>query len=269
MAVSVRQRFFILPISMLAVSFLISAAGCGGGGSGSDSDWLKIDEPTTKNSFQTDQPTVAFHGTSFPPSGPRPAYLPPLQCGGSVTTTYSVTWSNVGDTKTTSGTALANLGCSNGTRYVDWTANLITLELGTNVITVTASDVSEATAEKVVTVTRVPDVTPPTVVSFSPTGPGPVFSQAVIEVTFSEPPEQDTVNDQTFTVTDAATNLPVSGELTRNRPYLFQDSTEYFFHPSQPLTVGRTYEVRIDGVTDRAGHPMTDPFVFSFAVTDP
>ena len=192
-------RVFLLGwLSLLLVA-------CGGDGSGdappATNELVWITSPTSGDAYSTDRDTVSLSGGAFVPTG--------AECTGITGTMpagYSVTWTN--STTGASGNAGFYLGCLLQVNVI-WETAPIPLALGANAITVTARDASGNTASDSLVVSRVADVTPPTVVSTAPMdGAIGVATNANVVVTFSEP--MDAVSVTTLgniTLTDRLNNL--------------------------------------------------------------
>lgn len=111
-----------------------------------------------------------------------------------------------------------------------------------------------------------PDITPPTVVSTSPTPCGTTgvsVNQSII-VTFSEPMLASSVNASTFLVESGST--PVAGTVSLNAA-----GTVATFTPSSPLLTSTVYTFTIkggaSGVKDLAGNALVADFICSFTTS--
>lgn len=134
----------------LLVSAMAFSA-CGGGGDDvvpTPVNTLWIVSPTNSDSYQTESTSVSLSGGAFVPVG--------ANCTGIVGTMpsgYQVVWSNTANG--TSGDANFYLGCLLQVNVI-WDTWPIPLALGSNPITVTASDSSGHTASDTIVVTRLP-----------------------------------------------------------------------------------------------------------------
>jgi len=110
-----------------------------------------------------------------------------------------------------------------------------------------------------------PDTIPPSVISIYPTNNAtgvPILEN--LSSTFGEPLDTNTINTNTFIVTDAGLN-PVTGSVS----YTTGSSTA-IFTPILPLAYSTTYTATLVGgdtdprIKDLAGNAMVDDFVWSF-----
>ena len=158
-----------------------------------------------------------------------------------------VTWSNSrGGSGTASGTA-------------SWNVGGVTLQSGSNIITVTARDAAGNTATDTLAVIR--DTTPPTVSSTTPTsGATNVSSSAAIAVIFSEPMSTVSIHSGTFTVSGVSGNVSVSGATAT-------------FTPSTALANTTNYTVSIiggsGGVKDVSGNALVSSYTWTFTTATP
>ena len=132
--------------------------------------------------------------------------------------------------------------------------------MGVNSIMVTASDVAGNVGRDTITVTRIPDTTPPTVVSVSPqNGATLVGINASVSVTFSEPMDPLSVSATTITLMDSANNL-IAAAVTYDAP-----GDEAVLAPLTLLAANTTYKITITtGVHDAAGNPLANLVASSF-----
>ncbi|HEY7758693.1 MAG TPA: Ig-like domain-containing protein [Burkholderiales bacterium] len=239
---------------LVSVAFLaIVLSGCGGGGDEYDTPgigWVEIDEPTENSSYQTDRASVMLGGTSFNPPGyrclPPPAELP---------AGYHLTWVNTatGDT----GVAGVGLNCL-FVVVTSWEIWGIPLAMGANSITVTADDGAGNIGRDTITVTRIPDTTPPTVTSVSPAnGATGVSTNVVVVVDFSDELAAATINAATMTLTTGG-NPPVPATISVG-------AFSAALRPSSPLSGGTMYQLTLTtGVQDESGNPLAATFTSVF-----
>jgi hypothetical protein len=249
---------------LLPLSLLIS--GCGGGdapgeatyegtegpNSGVGSVW--ISSPSSNGSYTTAESTIRLKGGSFTPPGSTcpsvTGVLPPA---------FSVTWFN--DLNGKSGAAFTSLSCATIV-IASWdTGDYVPLEVGANTIHVTADDGAGNIGRDKIVVTRVLDVTPPTVVSVVPTdGSMGVGLGALPYVTFSESMNPGTITAATITLADGA-GLVVPATVTYDDQYfraLLTTTTQ--LSPNTRYTLTVTTAVR-----DRTGgNPLAAAYVSSF-----
>src|SRR6266571_3558464 len=138
-----------------------------------------------------------------------------------------------------------------------WSAS-VPLHLGTNVITVTAQDLSGNRGQVTIIVTRPSDVTSPTVSSTGPqNGVSGVGVNASINAKFSEPMDGTTITPETFSLVDSNGNSVV-GTVT-------MDGDSSTFHPSALLAGLTTHAATVTtGVKDLAGNAMAAPRTWTF-----
>jgi hypothetical protein len=244
-----------LPLAVVVAGTLV-ACGSGGGGetSGAPHDpsnisgrgFLRIDEPTSDSSLQTDSRTVVLKGASFNPNNDY--------------TYYAVTWEN--EKLGLSGYAFTCVICDFA--QTQWITGDIPLAFGINSITLTADDHDGNIGRDTIIVTSgnsPPDTTPPTVISVAPADGlhiGQVSTiTAVIE--FSEPMSVPTVNTRTVILTKAdRTSIPTTVVAT--------SATSAKIVPSIPLVSFTTYEIRVGGARDESGNPIV--FFSSYFTTN-
>ncbi len=190
------------------------------------------------------------------------------------TPTSSPTYSTASSALSIAGSAADNVGVTqitwsnnrggNGSTSVasNWSVNGITLQSGSNIITVTAYDAAGNMATDVLTVTYTPpDTTPPTVSSTSPTsGATNVSTSTTISVTFSETMNAASITTSTFTVSGVSGSVSVSG-------------TTATFTPSSALASSTTYTASITGgsggVKDVAGNALASNYNWTFTTSAP
>ncbi len=245
--------------SLLGIAILLGSllAACGGGG-GDDSapppagSSLWISSPSNTGTYQTDSERVSLSGGSFVPDG--------ANCTGIVGTIpagYQVVWFNAANG--TSGNASFYLGCLLQVNVI-WSAPQIPLELGSNSITVTATDSNGTTAHDTIVVTRLADTTAPTVIATAPiAGATGIPINTTMIVTFSEAMDSATITPATVTLKDNLNNPITAGVVYDS----FSSSAR--LTPSGALTFNRTYTATVTtGVQDAAGNALAAPYVFTF-----
>ncbi|MCX8004548.1 MAG: Ig-like domain-containing protein [Burkholderiaceae bacterium] len=238
-------------IGLGALAALLTGCGSGGGETATGDDGVWIEEPTAAATFATDQPTVRLAGRAFVPAGARCTGIL-----GSLPAGYEVRWRN--EASDASMPAKAQLNCLLQVT-VSWTTADIPLTLGENRIAVTALAPDGRRGADTLTVLRTPDTTPPRVLSIAPAdGANFVDTAVTIVVNFSEPVDEISLR-QAWTVRVTGAPAPLSGSVIGGLP-----PGEYAFLPASPLAPATTYEVRIEGVTDRNGLPLPAPFVSRF-----
>lgn len=102
-----------------------------------------------------------------------------------------------------------------------------------------------------------PDVTPPTVQSYAPTGSS-VGINSTIAMTFSEPMDTASIS-ATFSLKQGSTNVPGT--------FSFVGETAVFTPNS--LEASKTYTATITAAKDLAGNQMTAPVTWSFTTEPP
>lgn len=240
-----------LPIASLLTACTLAACGSGGGAGETATDTLVwITEPTEAQTFATDQPTVRLAGGAFIPSG--------ATCNAPIGTLppgYAVRWLNEATGESRS--AAAELHCLL-LPSVAWETADIPLVMGSNRIVVSAQSADGRAGSDWLLLERVPDTTPPTVVAIAPP-PGAEFVDraTTIEVTFSEPVDEDSLR-RGWTLRAGGTTTPLAGSIVAGAP------AQYAFFPALPLAPATRYDVRIADVRDRNGLPMQGEFVSSF-----
>ncbi len=244
---------------MLVVLVLL-AAGCGGGG-GSDSGGdggggdssqglrngiVTVNEPVSNNrSYTTRAPSLEIRGT---------AYTAPddLDCATSQPIQLAMEWRNAGTGQSGAGgiqtrcqnSFLGNLPVTRwGIPY-----GSIDLAIGANNITITVSGGGRR-GSATITVNRVEDTTPPSIISRSPAPGATDFAvNSKVAVTFSEEMLRSSLTEERFRIEDAA-GLAVGGFLGYTA-----DNKQWTMQPVSPLAYSTTYTVTIDGdVEDRFG----------------
>ena len=237
---------------------LITACG-GGGGVTVEQDlggagWVTISGPDTTSGL-----TASVSGKAF--------ISPTMQrcCSGDASDTgVTVSWSN--ETTGASGPAVQTpkYGYFFFTPFLSghrWSAS-VPLALGSNVITVTASDSSGNFGHASLTVSRTPDTAPPAISLTSPLNQAtglPV--DANLSVLFSEPMDPTTVNETSFLLFDSSNNI-VPGTVTYT-----ERTARAIFDPINLLVGGSTYTAKITTLArDLAGNnPLASDFAWSFS----
>ena len=249
---------------LLLIGCLLAAlaSGCGGGGGGDaggvndpnrvGAGWITISGPAT-----TELTVAVVGGTAFV----SPTHW--ACCTGNASDTgVTITWSN--DTSGFSGAAdqipkygwlfqFFLLG------HQDWSAS-IPLAPGSNIISVTATDPDGNLGRAILTVTRTPDSTPPTVVATSPTHQAQgVPVDAKLSATFSELMDPATIDGTAFVVADSNGN-PLPGTVTLS-------ANVATFDPTNVMAGSSTYTARITtAARDLAGNnALASEFVWTFS----
>ena len=176
-----------------------------------------------------------------------------LTLSGGITATQSVALALAPNTPATNSFIVPLTGAPTGGQTV--TAVVVATDAATNQTTVTQ-------------IFRLPDLTTPVVQSLTPTnGAVQVDILPTIAVTFSEPMNPNTINATTFQVTQGG--VPVPGT------YGFAPSNlAAFWRPSEPLSLGGTYNLALTaGITEAGGNPITPQSanftVANFAILEP
>ncbi|HEY5809783.1 MAG TPA: DUF4082 domain-containing protein, partial [Povalibacter sp.] len=197
---------------------------------------VTISTPTTAATYTAGSATLALAGSA----------------SDNVAVTQ-VSWSNDrGGSGTASGTTA-------------WTVGSVSLQAGTNVVTVTARDAAGNSSTDVLTVTYSPDLTPPSIVNRSPaSGASGVATSSVVTATFSEALNASTISTGTFQLRDAASAL-VSGSVSYNATTFTATLI-----PTAALAASSTYTVTVRGgaadpaVKDAAGNALAGNSSWSF-----
>lgn len=242
-------------VAMVVTGLIL--ASCGGGGGDGDSlppsrYWLTIDSPTMAATYQTESETLILEGRSFVPDGAEcNALIGTLPAGYEVTTYNAATGFSV--------YTRVRLFCLLMVNVV-WDTAPITLVLGSNSITVAVTDSAGNTSSSTIVVTRVPETTPPAVVSTSPlAGATNVAVTASVTLTFSEPVDKASITEGTITLEDGQSNAvaaSVSYEATSRQARLT---------PFSQLAFATTYTVRVStDVRDMSGNALALPYTMSF-----
>ncbi len=235
-------------VYILALTSCLIAA-CSGGGSGSAAASQTGSGSTASPSNpDTVAPSIAI---TSPTSGPS------FNTTGSTLSLSGTASDNVGVTQVTWSNSRGGSGTASGT--TNWSISGISLQSGTNVITVTARDAAANVAKAPLSVTYATSATPPTVTSTNPAaGATAVATNSTIRVTFSQNMDPTTINATTFTLKGVAGTVQYSG-------------TTATFTPSAALTASTTYTATVmggtSGVKDLAGNTLasTQSWVFTTA----
>jgi hypothetical protein len=220
-------------------------------------------------SYVTDQNTIHLSGTSSDPEDtgcPEPttfdeAFIPCLPVSPY---NYQMSWTN--STNGASGNGQVKfVGFSYSS--VGWSTYDVTgvtigyadpkgipLEMGSNRVQVTTTN-SGLNGNAEITITRVVDVTPPTVHSVDPE-PGGTYGWRIV-VYFSEQLDPASVITAISVVDDNAQSIAGTSEYDPLK-------LKVVWRPQSPLIRGSSYTARISGVTDWAPNVMIDTYEWSF-----
>jgi N-acetylneuraminic acid mutarotase len=256
-----RERFgrvmVVVALGLLALLLASCGGGGGSGGGGGDtpepspySVWIV--SPTSGGAYQTESDSVSLSGGAFAPSGSN--------CPGLIGTMPSGYQMNVYNAANGMSAYIGfYLGCLLQVNVI-WETAPIPLVLGSNTITVTATDPAGNTAQDTIVVTRVPETTPPTVVSTSPVaGATDVPVTASVTVTFSEAMDAATLNASTFTLKNSL-NAPVAASVSYDVA-----SRQARLTPSSQMAYGTGYVATVGtGARDASGNALAASHVFSF-----
>lgn len=175
---------------------------------------------------------------------------------------------NIGVTQVTWANDRGGSGVATGTAV--WSISGISLESGTNVITVTARDAAGnvGTDTLFVNFTPAPDSTPPSISARTPAiSATNVGLGSTVSVTFNEAMSASTINGNTIELRNAA-NAVVPASVTYNATSFVATLT-----PSSWLSPNSTYTVTVRGgatdprVKDSAGNALAANAVWSFTTT--
>jgi hypothetical protein len=227
---------------LMLVGSLALLTACGGGGDEGPNHgfgWLKIEQPTAAPTYTTESDVIRLSGSAFAaPNGVAVV----TWAGGQAQSWYDYCVNFFGE----------RVPCG----YLHWSVD-IPLVVGVNVITMKAeygSDVGYDT----ITITRLPDTTPPTVTSTTPgSGATNVSVNASVRVDFNEAMDAATLTSATFSLADNGGNV-VSGTVTG----LVSSAT---FAPAVSLPGLTTYTATVSvGARDAAGNAIAGPYTWSF-----
>ncbi len=257
---------------LVTVVALFALAGCGGGSGGSgptvteaNAGWITVDPPPTTT---TDSAFFLLKGSAFI----SPDYY--HCCSGSAGDTgVTVSWYDPASGMSGTAEQFAETCYFLWSPYVcnhTWAVS-VPVALGGNAITVTASDPGTNTASASVQVTRVADVTPPTIKSVYPAAGAPAVPRDLptpIYAVFSE--AMSSIAPSALTLTgpgnQAIPGTFSAGLISPRYSYGQQAYTSVTFRPLADLTSCTTYTVTISGgITDYAGgNPMGAVYTWSF-----
>jgi len=226
--------------------------------------------------YETDQNAIYLSGVSFKPKSDN-CSNPPLTLGGpicipSVPGDYSVTWTNLTNGESSTGSRqYIGFGLHEGL-VVRWnthnarnvSAGLlayptgIPLEIGPNTIRVSAAHLGISGNAEII-ITRVVDVVPPNVLSVNPE-PGGTYDFRIV-VQFSELLDPASTAAALLVADDNGQPAPGMSEF---------DSLKLavVWRPQPVLNPDTTYTARVSGVTDLSGNVMITPYEWLF-VTRP
>ncbi|WP_298826773.1 Ig-like domain-containing protein [uncultured Piscinibacter sp.] len=144
---------------------------------------------------------------------------------------------------------------------MSWHTFYVPLAMGSNAITVTVtSAVDDRSGSDTLTVTRVPDTTPPTVSSIAPAADAAsVATTAVVVIGFSEPVDAASLDAGHLSLRDTATSTLVPVMVSTSVDGQWASMT-----PLSPLNASTAYEVRVQNVADLAGNVMATSFTSHF-----
>jgi hypothetical protein len=251
----------IASVLLQAVLTMAVLVACGGGDSGppppQNPAWISLDTvegatPAGAQAYTTDAGSVSLAGTAFISPGWWHC------CSGMASDTgVTVNWANAATASSANAFQRAVEDPLFGLTQNQWSAT-IPLAMGSNAISVTASDPAGYTATDAITVTRAADITPPSVTAnTSAAGATSVALNTVITVTFSEALDPATLNTTNVRLMDGAGN-PIAGTVT----YWNLVAT---FIPASSLAPSTVYTVSVGtGVKDLAGNPLSASFSWSF-----
>lgn len=269
------------PLSLIAIlaglfSFIPS---CGGGGAGNSNGsgacstntgagWVTIDAPAATT---PDSAFIRLTGTAFiSPTWYR-------CCSGSADDTgVTISWSNPASGSSGIAYHAVEICYFFFQPYLcnhTWSAT-VPLALGSNTITVTASDPGTNRGSSCLTATRTPDLSPPTVYSVNPPDGTPnAWVGATVSADFSEVMLSTSITPSTFTFSGPG-NVPLTGTISTTQIYsssLSQFYTRADFQPLAALDVFATYTATIDGsVKDYAGgNSMGQAYTWHFTTGAP
>lgn len=236
----------IYPLVFSFTVLLVTA--CGGG---ADSNNTSSGSSPQSVSTDTTSPSVTITGPTSSSS----------YSTGSATLNLNGTASdNVGVTRVTWSNSRGGNGTASGT--TSWSVGGITLQSGSNAITVTAYDAAGNQNTDILTATyNVADTTPPTVSSTNPAnGATNASTSGTITVTFSESMSAASINSSTFTVSGVSGSVSVNGATAT-------------FTPSSALANTTSYTATVvggaSGVKDAAGNALAANYSWSFTTSAP
>ncbi len=254
---------------LFLIGLMLALTACGGdkgpeepGGQGG-SGFVSINAPdtdtwgnrdaftqTSAGVFETELTHATFNGGVSVSSD--------AECGGH--TGYHVTVTNAATGETSN--ASERVDCTLIVKNGRWQAASVPLAEGSNRLTA-----SGAGATSSITVVRIVDREPPTVISASPDDGSIDFAVSGVEVqvTFSEDMDFSSINSASFFLEDPA-GIPLAGIIRHGSGNQFIDSPNTArFASSEPLNFATTYTARITtAVSDDHGNALTSPYSWSF-----
>jgi N-acetylneuraminic acid mutarotase len=241
-------------LGLLVLSFVLCVVSCGGGGGSSEptSSLVWITSPTSIGTYQTEDTTVRLGGGSFIPAD---ATCP--QGRGTLPPEYLVSAYNSANAVYVNVTP--HLTCW-GLVILGWDSKPIPLVLGSNTITVTATDGTGKTGRETIIVTRLVESKPPTVASTSPiAGATDIDVMSSVTVAFSEAMDSTSINTITILLKDSLNN-PIAASVvydaTQNQARLT---------PSSRLAYNENYTVSVTtGAQDTSGNTLAAPYILGF-----
>jgi hypothetical protein len=229
---------------VLILALALAGSACSGGGtttpptSGGGTDTtapiVTITSPTSNSSYTSPNASLALSGSASDTNG-----------------VSQVAWAN-----NRGGNGTATLSGSETVRT--WNTGSVSLQSGANVITVTATDKSNNSSNKALTVTYTTDTTPPSVVSVSPAANSTSISvNTQIQIAFSEALLSSSVTATTVSVSGVVGAVSLSGQTVTLTPT----------NPS-PLAPSTAYTVTVlggsNGVKDLAGNSLASSYSWTF-----
>jgi hypothetical protein len=263
------------PTGAVDITYALGCSVSMGGGIG----WIEIPANCgvtgiVGDSFETDQSVIHLSGTSFPPESDN-CSNPELTVGGPICIPLfpgsNVQWENLRNGVSGSGSSgyqrivfMDPVWTTFFARpdYAGWSTRNesyvagIPLEVGANAIRISVSD-SNNSGTSEITVTRVTDVTPPSVHSVDPEPDG-IYGFRVV-VYFTEQLDLDSAANA-LQVADS-NGQPISGLPVYDSRYL-----TLIWRPAQALSRGAAYTARLSGVADISGNTMISAYEWSFTV---
>jgi hypothetical protein len=250
------------------VTLSIAVAACGGGGddvqppseesppSRIGRGWIEISSPTQASSYTTASPEIRVSGSAFVDGDGYRC------CSGSASDTgVHVGWANAAQGSGSASQSVEYCRFYFGPLYLcrhTWSA-WIPLVVGENLISVSAHDAGNNAGLDRITIVRLPDTTPPRVISTSPpAGATGVGTGSEFQVTFSEKMDPASISSTTIVLVDVRDN-PVTGNVT----YADRVAT---FRPIANLEGLTAYAATVTtGARDAEGNALTEPYAWSFS----
>ncbi len=251
-----RIRIGLITVLALVIS------GCGGGGGGGSppvndpnrvgAGWITITGNSAGPTNSTNLSYVGLSGEAFI----SPKWSSCCTWTGS-DSGVTVSWANA--TTGNSGTAFQETQYGLLIFLVShkWSAS-VDLAVGSNVITMTATDKSGNLGRVTTTVTRTPDLTPPVVQATNPnSGASVVGTNSAFSVTFNEAMDSASISAATILLKDNSNNAVNGGVAYSNRVATFTPATNLQGTTSYTASV-------TTGVTDVAGNSLAVAYSWSF-----